>query len=81
MNQASLKEGCFAAHDPKICLMVGGIKVNRRIELHMDVLKVNIRISSKLMFSSDKATEVGRTRIWKLQNRFDGQHLALLLWS
>jgi hypothetical protein len=39
-----------------------GIKVNRRIELHMDVLKVNIRISSKLMFSSDKATEVGRIR-------------------
>ena len=28
----------------------------------MDVLKVNIRISSKLMFSSDKATEVGRIR-------------------
>jgi len=79
MDQAALKECCLAARYPKICLMVKRTKVNRRVELHVDVLKINVRIGLKLMLPSDKTTQVRCGGIWKLQNGFERWHIILLL--
>ena len=74
INQAAFEEGGLAAGDAEIGLMILRGEIDGRAEVDVGILKVDIGIGFKAMFSTDETTEVGGIQIREKGNGFNRIH-------